>query len=143
MSARTMFAVGLCWAVLFETTLTTDVPAQTRVNCGLFRNPVDQARCVQANQSASRAYRNERLATYGYYGAKAADLGVGYGVRRVPGGKLVYRAGKSVGNYWATHPQAGRAWAPPPIRYPYPNIQGPPRQFTYRPPPPLEFQRRR
>ena len=92
------------------------------VNCGMFQNPYDQARCSDANRRAAQVYYGERAATAGYYAARGTDLYVGRAVRAVPYGPAAYGAGRYVGNYWATHPQTGHAWAPPPIRYPYPNI---------------------
>ena len=118
----------------------TSANAQPVVNCQLFRNPADQVRCVATNQAAAQAYRNERLATYGYYGAYGANqAGKFIAGRVVPGGSAAWGAGNYVGNHWATHPQTGRAWSPPPIQYPYPNIQGPPRPMVYQPP--VRFQR--
>jgi hypothetical protein len=116
--------------------------AQSLVNCGLFRNPMDQARCNQQNQAAISAYRRERAATYGYYGAYGVNQALKFGAGKVTrGGGLVYGGGNQVG----TRLYNGYTGQPPRVLQPgyqptYPYPFGPPRSFNYQPPPPPSYQ---
>ena len=111
-----------------------------QVNCALFRNPVDQARCAAANRAAAQAYWRERATTYSYYGGRVLDKGVGRAMGRVaPGGGAAYGAGGYVGphlyNSWQNRDPNRRPTVLQPgyqMKYPYPF--GPPRQFNYQRP---------
>lgn len=118
-------ALGGAVCVLVTTGLHPAHAQVPLVNCGMFRNPADQARCAQSNQAAIQAYRNERLTTYGYYGAKGLNSAGGYIAGRVvPGyGGLAYQGGGAIGTYMYNNQQPPRVYAPPPLPQP-----------TYRPP---------
>ena len=91
------------------------------VNCGMFRNAGDQARCVAQNQEALRIYQHNQQLRNAYYAAQLADKAAGYAAgKMVPGGggTLTYQAGKQLGNYMYQNPQPGHAYSPPPIPQP-------------------------
>jgi hypothetical protein len=92
-------AVNACALTLLVALQSGTAHAQAQVNCALFANAYDQARCIEANEAAARAYWNERAATYSYYGAYGANqLGPYVADRYVPYvGSYTYEGGNWLG----------------------------------------------
>ena len=128
MSVSKALVLG-CVLGLADVLATHSAQAQVAlVNCGIFQNPLDRARCAQANQAAVQAYLRERAATFGYYGANGANMAAPYFAGRVVPyfGKPAYQGGGWFGNRMYQNWPTGRVpqFLQPGfnMQYPYPGI---------------------